>query len=138
MKCACQRQALTDIAGSERCSWRGTATDLREALRETLDKIAPDADVEAMPNYKPEPDAKRPTMKQKTRFILRNRDMKSGQIATSDDAIRNIEESLGGITRSIYTRSSTSTHTPTTRAEVANLLAWVRLILCELLALPAG
>ena len=135
---ASYRQALTDLAGSARTSWRGTATDLREALRETLDKLAPDADVEAMPNYKPEPDAKRPTMKQKTRFILRSRDIKSGQMATSEDAIRHIEESLGGITRSVYTRSSTSTHTPTTKAEVASLHAWVRLILCELLALPAG
>jgi hypothetical protein len=130
----CYRQAMVDLA-TERHSWRGTATDLREALRETLDKLAPDADVESMPNYKPEPDAKRPTMKQKTRFILRNRDMKSGQIATSEEAVRHIEESLGGITRSVYTRSSTSTHTPTTKEEVSRLHVWVRVILCELLAI---
>ena len=77
-------------------------------------------------------------MKQKTRFILRSRDMKSGQIATSEDAIRHIEESLGGITRSVYTRSSTSSHTPTTKEEVSRLHVWVRLILCELLALKMG
>jgi len=130
----CYRQAMADLA-TERFSWRGTATDLREALRETLDKLAPDADVEAMPNYKAEPDAKRPTMRQKTRFILRNRDMKSGQMATSEDAIRHIEESLGGITRSVYSRSSTSTHTPSTKEEVARLHIWVRVILCELLAI---
>lgn len=130
----CYRQAMTDLATS-RFSWRGTATDLREALRETLDRLAPDTDVEAMPNYKAEPDAKRPTMKQKTRFILRSRDMKSGQMATSEDAIHHIEESLGGITRSVYTRSSTSTHTPTTKEEVSRLHIWVRVILCELLAI---
>lgn len=130
----CYRQAMADLA-TDRVSWRGTATDLREALRETLDKLAPDADVEGMPNYKAEPDAKRPTMKQKTRFILRSRDMNSGQMATSEDAIRHIEESLGGITRSVYTRSSTSTHTPTTKEEVARLHVWARVILCELLAI---
>jgi hypothetical protein len=130
----CYRQAMADLA-TDRFSWRGTATDLREALRETLDKLAPDADVESMPNYKAEPDAKRPTMKQKTRFILRSRDMKSGQMATSEDAIHHIEESLGGITRSVYTRSSTSTHTPTTKEEVSRLQIWVRVTLCELLAI---
>ena len=129
----CYLQAMSDLE-TERQSWRGTATDLREALRETLDKLAPDEDVEAMPNYKAEPGASRPTMKQKARFILRNRDMKSGQIATTEESIRHIEESLGGITRSVYTRSSTSTHTPTTKEEVSRLHVWVRVTLCELLA----
>lgn len=130
------RQALIDLASADRHSWRGPATELREALRETLDILAPDGDVEAMPGYKPEADAKHPTMKQKVRYILKSRGMGSGQIATPESALQGIEEMLGGLTRSVYSRSSVSTHTPTTRGEVLRVHAWVRLVLCELLELP--
>jgi len=129
-------QALDDMEAHERHSWRGPATDLRESLRETLDVLAPDPDVEATAGYKLEPDAKRPTMKQKVRFILRNRGVASGQMTTPDSAVQGVEDMLGGLTRSVYTRSSVSTHTPTTRAEVLRIHAWVRLVLCELLELP--
>ncbi|PPD29017.1 MAG: hypothetical protein CTY20_07885 [Hyphomicrobium sp.] len=135
---ASYQQALEDMAQSVRISWRGSATELREALRETLDKLAPDKEVEAEPNYKPEPNAQRPTMKQKVRFILKSRGLNSSQVTTSEDTTRFIEESLGGITRSIYNRSSVSTHTPTTREEVVRIHALVRLVLCELLAIPLG
>lgn len=130
------RQALRDLASPERDSWRGPATDLREALRETLDELAPDKDVERMDGYKPEPDAKRPTMKQKVRFILRTRGMSGSQIAAPENAVKGIEDMLGGLTRSVYTRSNVSTHTLTKKTEVARLHSWVRLVLCELLEVP--
>lgn len=130
------RQALRDLKDSSRISWRGPATELRESLRETLDKLAPDKEIEMEPNYKAEANAHRPTMKQKVRFILKSRGLKSGQISTSEDSVKFVEESIGGITRSIYTRSSVSTHIPTSREEVVRLHALVRLVLCELLAIP--
>lgn len=133
---ASYQQALEDMAQTIRISWRGSATELRESLRETLDKLAPDEDVESEPHYKAEANAQRPTMKQKVRYILKNRGLNSGQISTSEDTTKFIEESLGGITRSIYNRSSVSTHTPTTREEVVRIHALVRLVLCELLAIP--
>jgi hypothetical protein len=77
---------------------------LREALRETLDVLAPDTDVEKMPGYRHEGDAKRPTMKQKTRYILKNRGASSGQLAAPETAIAGLEDMLGGLTRSVYTR----------------------------------
>lgn len=130
------QQALMDLIQESRLSWRGPATDLREALRETLDILAPDQDVEAMPGFKLETDAKRPTMKQKVRYILKNRGVVSGAMATPESAVQGIEEVLGTLTRSVYTRSSVSTHTPTERQEVARVHAWVRLVLCELLEIP--
>lgn len=130
-------QALVDLQSENRSSYRGPATDLREALRETLDTLAPDEDVESTPGYKPEPDAKRPTMKQKVRFILRNRGFGSGQLATPESAVEGVEGMLGGVVRSVYTRSSVSTHTATTRKEVLRVLTWVRVVLGELLELPA-
>lgn len=129
-------QALADLQSENRLSYRGPATELREALRETLDTLAPDKDVEAMPGYKPEPDAKRPTMKQKVRYILRSRGFGSGQLAAPESAVEGVEEMLGGVVRSVYTRSSVSTHTATTRTEVLRVHAWVRVVLCELLEVP--
>jgi hypothetical protein len=54
-------------------TFRGTASELREALRETLDHLAPDEDVMKAPGFKLERDRKAPTQKQKVRFILRSR-----------------------------------------------------------------
>lgn len=130
------QQALSDLNQERRLSWRGPATDLREALRETLDVLAPDHDVETSPGFKLEPDAKRPTMKQKVRYILKNRGANSGALAPPESAVQGIEDVLGSLTRSVYTRSSVSTHTSTDRPEVARVHAWVRLVLCELLEIP--
>ena len=93
---ASYQQALEDLAQSVRISWRGSATELREALRETLDMLAPDKEVSAEPNFKLEPNAHRPTMKQKVRYILKNRGLNSGQISTSEDTTKFIEESFLG------------------------------------------
>jgi hypothetical protein len=129
-------QGVQDLELEDRASWRGPATELREALRETLDALAPDKDVEAMSGYKHEVNATRPTMKQKAKFILKSRGMKGAQVDHSVGVVENVEDMVSGITRSVYSRSSVSTHTPTDREEVVRLHLWVRLILCELLALP--
>lgn len=132
------QQALIDLGGGDRLSWRGPSTDLREALRETLDVLAPDADVMAAAGFRLEGDAKRPTMKQKVRYVLKRRDVPSGAMETPESAVVGVEEFVGGLTRSVYTRSSVSAHTATTRAEASRVLAWVRLVICELLEIPLG
>ena len=126
-------QALLDLASPERLSWRGPATDLREALRETLDHLAPDSEVKAAPGYKDEPDARGPTMKQKVRFILKNRETSKALAATTEDATKSVDEAIGTFVRSVYTRSSVSTHTPTNKDEVSRVLDLVRVVLRELL-----
>ena len=65
------QQAISDLQGAPRLSWRGPATDLREALRETLDYLAPDEDVKSMPGFRQEPGTNGPTMKQKVRLSSR-------------------------------------------------------------------
>lgn len=133
---AAYSQALEDLSAEKRESWRGPATDLREALRETLDVLAPDEDVIAAPGFKLDKDAHRPTMKQKVKYILKNRGVPSGSMATPESAVQGIEEIVGGVTRSVYTRSSISTHTATDRNEVLRVHAWVRLVMCDLLEVP--
>jgi len=126
-------QALIDLENDARISWRGPATDLREALRETLDHLAPDKDVEEMSGYKPVAGAHHPTMKQKVRFILKNRGLSKSLSEPAQHATDSIDESVGQFIRSVYTRSSISTHTPTDRSEVLRVLDFVRVVLCELL-----
>jgi hypothetical protein len=133
---AAYQQALLDLRATDRLSWRGPATDLREALRETLDVLAPDKDVAGVPNFKLEGEAKRPTMKQKVRYVLKSRGVASGAMATPEQAVSGVEEIVGGLTRSVYDRSSVSTHTPSDRTEVMRVLSWVRLVMCELLEVP--
>lgn len=131
-------QALEDLSDERRKSYRGPATDLREALRETLDHMAPDSEVTSQPGFRLEPDAKGPTMKQKARYVLSHRNMPSGASETSERAIDFIEGVFGSLVRSVYNRSSISTHTPTDRSEVLRLREWVRIVLCELLSIPAS
>lgn len=133
---AAYSQALIDLGADKRESWRGPATDLREALRETLDVLAPDDGITKEPGFKLEKDAHRPTMKQKVRYILRKREIPHGAMQAPESAVQGIEEILGGITRSVYNRSSISTHTPTDKKEVVRVHAWVRLVLCDLLEVP--
>jgi hypothetical protein len=130
---ASYEQALADLAADTRLSWRGPATDLREALRETLDHLAPDADVQAGQGYKAEPNTHGPTMKQKVRYILRHRGISKAAASTTEDATNAIDEAIGSFVRSVYTRSSVSAHTPSDRREVQRILDLVRVVLGELL-----
>jgi hypothetical protein len=127
------RQALTDLHEEKRFSWRGPATDLRECLRETLDYLAPDKEVESMPGYKLERDTHGPTMKQKVRYLLTKRGISKVQSATAENAADSVENIVGTFVRSVYTRSSISTHTPTDKSEVLRIKNFVRATLCELL-----
>ena len=131
-------QAVRDLRGPLRLSYRGTAVELREALREVLDHLAPDADVMQSPGFKLEKDAARPTMKQKAQFILRARGIPSGALSTPRDAIQRVEDAAASLARSIYTRGSASTHVATTRQEVLTMKPYVDGVLAELLQVHKG
>jgi len=131
------RQALIDLEADERYSWRGPATDLRETLRETLDYLAPDKEVQSMAGYKQMPDTHGPTMKQKVRFIMKSRGVSKSSSAPAESAVECIESGVGSFVRSVYTRSSLSTHTPTDKKEVLRIRDFVRVVLSELLEIQA-
>lgn len=132
---ASYRQALIDLADNRRISWRGTATEIREALRETLDHLAPDAEVTTQPNFRLEPELKGPSMKQKVRFILAARGVSKSASAVPEDASSAVEAAFASLVRSLYTRGSVSTHTPTSKSEVERVLMWARAVFQELLEL---
>jgi hypothetical protein len=68
---ASYRQGILDLQTHSRLSYRGTASEFREALRETLDHLAPDKEVVKQQGFKLEENQTKPTMKQKVRFVLR-------------------------------------------------------------------
>jgi hypothetical protein len=133
---ASYRQGLCDLRSHERLSWRGTATEFREALREVLDLLAPDDAVTSQPGFKAERDMSGPTMKQKTAFILKSRQVGSAGIDTAVRGVEVIEQKTGAFVRSVYTRASSSTHGHASRQEVGSIRDHVALILAELLEVP--
>jgi len=126
-------QGLLDLRSPDRKSWRGTAVEFREALRETLDILAPDDAVAKQTGFKLEPEAKGPTMKQKAVFILRSRRPKDPQIKSFGDAIEVVEELIGKFVRSVYARSSVAVHVGDSKEEARKVRDYVALVLAELL-----
>lgn len=126
------QQALQDLAGPQRLSYRGTAVELRECLRELLDHLAPDAAVTKAPGFAYEKGLTKPTMKQKARFILKNRGGAHTSLSSAEDSVLRIEEATASLARSVYMRGSVSTHVATLR-EAHQLKLYADAVLAELL-----
>lgn len=133
---ASYEQSLLDIAEGRRVSWRGTATELREVLRDAIDHLAPDDKVVASPGLQLEQGQKSPTQKQKVRFILRARKNNSSAVAVAEASLVTVEESVAALARSTYQRGSASTHVSTNASEIRNLKRYVDALLAELLEIP--
>ncbi len=127
------KQALIDLTDKKRVSYRGPAVELREALRETLDHLAPDGEVIRMTGYKQEKGLDGPTMKQKVRFILRARGRKDE--TAPEQAVSAIEEIVGGFARSVYTMSNAGTHGIKERKDVMRIRRYVIVVLHDILAI---
>ena len=131
---ASYEQVIDDLSRS-RLSFRGTATELREIVRETLDKLAPNSDVETSPGFQLEKGRDRPTMAQKAKFILRQRGIANNSIDVPKKAIEIVEQTVSSFVRSTYDRGSIDTHTISgiSKSQVAQLKMYVDTVLCELL-----
>lgn len=130
---ASYRQGLLDLQAGERLSYRGTASEFREALRETLDHLAPDNEVQQAPGFTPEPGQTKPTMKQKVRFILSSRDRKKTQQQAAEKSVELVEELMGTLTRALYNRASLATHLESSRLEVQRIKRYVDTVFFDLL-----
>jgi uncharacterized membrane protein affecting hemolysin expression len=105
---------------------------LREALREILDHLAPDSEVTSAPGYAQEKDRTGPTMKQKVRFIMKAKGKRSPSDAP-EQVVTAFEESIAGLTRAVYERSSRATHVAGERQTVIQLRRYVVAIFHEIL-----
>ncbi len=126
------QQALRDIADDNRLSYRGVAAELREVVREVLDRLAPDADMEAA-HVSFERGRTSYTQKQKARHILRSRGLTENARKAPEESVHLIEELTASLTRSVYVRGSISTHVASPADEVRQLKLYVDGILGELL-----
>jgi hypothetical protein len=130
-------QALRDLQGAGRVSWRGPANEFREVLREVIDHLAPDDHVVQSEGFQPEGGRETPTQKQKVRFILRKRRSGSAAITVAEGALDAVAEAVAVLARSTYQRTNVSTHTATGGAEIRNLKRYVDALLGELLEIRA-
>lgn len=130
---ASYEQALRDITEGARVSWRGTATELRETLREVMDHLAPDDSVMSASGFQLERDQSRPTQRQKVRFILRARRSPSSALAVAEASLTTVDEAVATLARSAYRRGSVSTHLGSSDREIKNLKRYVDALLAELL-----
>jgi hypothetical protein len=127
-------QALKDMADEDRLSYRGVAAELRETVREVLDRLAPDADMQAA-RVQIEKGQSGFTQKQKVRHILRSRGVPDNARKVPEESVRLIEELTASVARSVYVRGSISTHVPSPLEEVRQLKLYVDGVLGELLAI---
>lgn len=135
---ASYEQCLIDLGGLPRRSYRGVAHELREALRETLDYLAPDAEVMAEPSFEFEKDRKRPTQRQKALFVLRMRRLSREAMRAPELAVLMTEELGAAIARTTYNRGSASAHGTGSGQEVRQLKMYIDAVLAELLEIHAA
>lgn len=126
-------QAIRDLNVTDRISYRGTANELREALRETVDRLAPDSEVIAAAGFKLEKDQTHPTQRQKVRHVLRSRNISATARRTPEQSVELVEALTSQVARASYERSSLSAHVATTQREVKQLKLYVDTVLAELL-----
>jgi Predicted pPIWI-associating nuclease len=126
------KQAILDLKNDSRVSFRGPALELREALREILDHLAPDSEVTAARGYVQERDTAGPTRKQKVRFIMKKKGKRSSSDAP-ERAVTAFEEAIAALIRAVYDRSSQATHVASERQTVVQLRRYVVAILHEVI-----
>jgi hypothetical protein len=127
------RQAIADLTNPARISFRGPANELREALREVVDELAPDEDVVGQKGFEYETDQTTPTQKQKVRYILRLQGVSGTARDTPEKSAALIEEMFASFARSTYQRSSIRTHVASARRDVLQMKMYVDVVLAELL-----
>ena len=126
------KQAVLDLGDESRISFRGPALEFREALREILDHLAPDAEVMAAPGYKHAKGTNSPTRKQKVRFVMK----KNGKGSSSDapeEAVTAFEEAIARLTGAVYQRSSKATHAAAERGHVLQLRRYIVVVFHDIL-----
>ena len=136
----CYEQGLMDLADMRRKSWRGTILEFREALRETLHRLAPDEEVIKLPRPEPEPGARgrKITMAERVRHICRSRGFSEKQRDNLEKATEDVEamlaKTLGEVVRAVYDRASAGVHAQRSKEEAERVRRWVTSVLAELLS----
>ena len=127
-------QVKRDIQDINRISWAGDAHEIREILTNLLRTLAPDKEVESQFWFKSETKDGKPTQRQRVRYILQSRGVNS----TKREVVEKVDildEMIGELVRSTYSRASDAAHTYETRKEVVRLLGYFEAFAHDLLDL---
>jgi len=134
---ASYKQVLDDLSRG-RFSYRGTAGELREILREVLDNLAPDQDVMNAVGFQLETNRTLPTMRQKVHYILTSRSQSATAMEVPEQAAINVDEGIARLVRATYNRGSASAHTQQSKGEVLQIKMYLDSVLGELLEIHKG
>ena len=129
------KQALLDLSDKTRVSYKGTANEMRETVREVLDYLAPDKEIIKQKNFKLEKGRDKPTQKQKVHFILTQRNKSKQYIRAPEKAVQIIDNLKGDFTRAVYSQSAMLVHKSPSKHEIQTLKRYLDNVLAELLEL---
>lgn len=129
------QQVRKDLSDNTRISWRGTANELREILRELLEILAPDSAITKANWYKQEPQTNGPTQVQRAKYVLEQRAIQQQRSSAVQETLKLVEESIPKLIRKTYQRASNAAHTQQDRDEVKRILGYFDLLAKDLLGL---
>lgn len=129
------QQVQKDLADESRISWRGTANEIREVLRELLELMAPDEAVTRMNWFKQEPKTQGPTQAQRAKYALEQRAVQTHRASATQETINLVEESVSKLVRKTYQRANNASHTSQDKDEVKRILGYFDLLARDLLGL---
>lgn len=127
-------QVKIDIESDNRFSWAGTAHEIREILATLLRLLAPDNVVTTQSWYKTDSNTSGATQKQRVIYILKSRNSGTNEKDVLEQ-ITGIEDMIGNLVRSTYSRASDAAHRFKERQEVRKILRYFDAFAYDLLNL---
>lgn len=129
------QQVHKDLADEGRISWRGTADEIREVLRELLESLAPDEFVKRATWYKQEPNTDGPTQAQRAKYALEHHAAQTYRINATQETVNLVEQSISRLVRKTFQRANNAAHTTQDKDEVRRILGYFDLLVKDLLGL---
>ncbi len=129
---ASYQQVHRDLRDSGRLSYRGTANELREALRELLDRLAPEDEVVKQRWFNVATSSGRPTHQQRARFVLEQRGAGSRILDVANESISIVEDGLARLVREMYNRTSAAAHTSQDAEEIRKMIRYFDALVVDL------
>jgi hypothetical protein len=124
------------ILGTDLNSYSGAVSEIRDVLTQVLHTLAPDIDVMDAPDYKPEADQTRPTRRQRTYFLMRQRGRRGKVAGTLENDLNLFDTLLKQLSKTVneaYSHASSRTHISATYEQAWRCLKQLDSVLAQLL-----
>ena len=128
---------ISDLNWDDRKSFKGTANELREVLREVLHRLAPTEEVQNEhwfeDAHQGQQQVPAPTHAERAKYILFQKRKGSAGIESVEQFVDAAADRLGAVVRSSYTRANAAAHAQQAKAEIQAQLRYINALLLELL-----